>query len=140
MPHVSDDIQNEEISVLADLVHLQIANKLIKLFTIMVDGTTDKCCQEMQSFVVRCYSQKEESIVEKALAIVPSGRSTNEIFEFVKNSIEKYRLTFDGLVSQAYDGVSVMSGIRGGLQAILSTYCQRVIIYIYMAWLISLIL
>ena len=97
----------------------------------MADGTTDKDGQEMQRLVVRFYSEKEESIVEKALAIGPSGRSAQEIFEFVKKSFEKYGLTFDGLVSQAYDGASVMSGIRGGLQAIVSNFCQRVIIYVH---------
>ena len=97
----------------------------------MVDGTADKCRQEMQGLVVRYYSEKEERIVEKVLAIGPSGRSANEMFEFVKNLVEKYDLTFDGLVSQAYDDASVVSAKRGGLQAILSTYCQRVIIFIH---------
>ena len=121
------------MSVLADLVHQKIADELKtgKYFTVMVDGTTDKSGQEIQGLVVRFYSEKKESLVEKALAIGSSGRSAQEIFEFVKNSFEKYGLTFDGLVSQAYDGASVMSGIRGGLQAILSNFCQRVILYIH---------
>ena len=112
--YVSDDIQIEAISVLADLVQLQIANEFKNaiFFTIMVDGTADKYGQEMQGLVDRYYSEKEKSIVEKALAIWPSGRSANEIFEFIKNSVEIYGLTFDRLVSQAYDGASVMSGIR----------------------------
>ena len=42
--------------------------------------------QEMQGLVVRCHSEKEESILEKALAIGASGRSANENFEFVNNS------------------------------------------------------
>ena len=131
--YVSNDIQNESICVLADIVHQKIADeiKLAKFYTIMVDGTTDKCGQEMQGLVVRYYCEKEESIVEKALDIGLTGRSANVIFEFVKNSIAKYGLTFDELVSQAYDGASVMPGIRGGLQAIISSYCQRVIIYIH---------
>ena len=131
--YVSDDIQNEAISVLAALVHLQIANESenAKFFTIMVGGTTDKCGEEMQGLVVSYFSESEERIVDKALAIGPSGRSANEIFEFVKNSVEKYGLTFNGLVSQVYDGASVMSYIWGRFQAILSAYCQRVIIYIH---------
>ena len=104
----------------------------------MVDDTTDNCGQEMQGLAVTYYSGSEESIVEKALTIGPSGRSANEIFEFVKNLVEIYGLTFDGLVFQAHDRTSVMSSIRNGLQAILSTYCQRMIIYI--ASLISLTL
>ena len=54
-----------------------------------------------------------------------------KFLSFIKNLVEEYGLTFDGLVSQAYDGASVMSGIRDGLQEILSTYFQMVIIYIH---------
>ena len=106
------DIQNESISVVAELVHQKVADevKAAKYFTIMVDGTTDKSFHGMQRLVVRCFSKEEECIIEKALDVRPSGRSSSDIFQFVRTSIEKYGLTFDGLISQAYDGASVMSG------------------------------
>ena len=68
----------------------------------MVDGTTDKNMEEFQGVV--------------ALNVGNSGRSAKEIFEFVRTPLDNLGITFDGLVSQAYDGASVMSGCRGGLQ------------------------
>ena len=44
------------------------------------------------------------------------GILRQEIFEFVRTTLDNLGITFDGLVSQAYDGASVMSGCRGGLQ------------------------
>ena len=130
--YVTKDIQNESISDLAELVHQKVADevKAAKVFTIMVDGTTDKHFQEMQGLVVRYFSKEEECIIEKALDIGPSGLSASDIFQFVRTSIEKYGLTFDGLVPQAYDGASVMSGNRKGLQKLLSDHCLRLVIYI----------
>ena len=61
----------------------------------------------------------------------PSGRSVSDIFQFERTSIKKYGLTFGGLVSQAYDGASVMSGDRKDLQKLLSDHCLRLIIYIH---------
>ena len=36
-----------------------------------------------------------------------------------------------GMVSQAYDGASVMSGARGGLQALVCSFYGRSVIYIH---------
>ena len=40
-------------------------------------------------------------------------------------------INFDGLVCQTFDVTSVMSGERGGLQAIICLYCNRVVVYIH---------
>ena len=69
--------------------------------------------------------------MEKALDIVPTGRSAEDICEFVRTSMEKHGLNFDGLVTQAYDGARVMSGNWNGLQVRLSGCLGRLVIYIH---------
>ena len=67
---------------------------------------------------------------EKTLNIGRSGRSAKEIFEFVRKTLDESEVSFDGRVSQAYDGASVMPGARGGLQALVCSFCGRSVIYI----------
>ena len=55
-----------------------------------------------------------------------------EIFEFVRQTLEDdCGIGLDGLESQAYDRVSVMSGHKGGLQALVNNYCNPTISYIH---------
>ena len=131
--YLSPDIQNEFIEIMADMVREVHASKVKKseLFTIMVDGTTDKSNEEIQGVVVRFFCIDTAEIEERALDVGESGRSAKEIFEFVRQTLESCGIGFDGLVSQAYDGASVMSGEKGGLQALVSQYCDRVVPYIH---------
>ena len=71
-----------------------------------------------------------EQIEEHALNVDGSGRSATDIFDFVKNTLDECRIGFDGLVSQAYDGASVMSGDKGGLQALVNRHSGRTVPYI----------
>ena len=60
-----------------------------------------------------------------------SGRSAKEIFEFIKETLDENKISFDGMMSQSFDGASVMSGEHGGLQAIICQYCGRCVVYIH---------
>ena len=57
--------------------------------------------------------------------------SNSEIFGYVKKTLDDNTISFDGMVSQAFDGASVMSGERGGLQTLISEYCGRIVVYIH---------
>ena len=131
--YLSSDIQNEFIEVMADMVREIHAAKVksSELFTIMVDGTTDKSTAEVEGIVVRFFCMDTEEMEEKALNIGESGRAAEEIFAFVRETLESCGISFDGLVSQTFDGASVMSGVRGGLQALVSQFCDRIIPYIH---------
>ena len=116
--YLTSDIENEFIEVLANMVREKHATEVKKaeLYSIMVDGTTDKNMEEVQGVVARFFSSDSGQIEEKALNVGNSGRSAKEIFEFVRTTLDNLGITFDGLISQAYDVASVMSGCRGGLQ------------------------
>ena len=131
--YLSSDIQNEFIEIMTQMVRdVHAANiKAAEFYTIMVDGTTDKSREEVQGLVVRYLDLATEKIEEHALNVDGSGRSATDIFDFVKNTLDECNIGFDGLVSQAYDGASVMSGDKGGLQALVNHHCCRTVPYIH---------
>jgi hypothetical protein len=137
LPHnakyLSSDIQNEIIEILAELVKEKHAARIrmSELYTIMADGTTDKNHEEIQGVVIRFIDSLTCEIEERALNVGKSGRSAREIFDFVKETLDQSKISFDGLVSQSFDGASVMSGEKGGLQAIICEFCGRNVVYIH---------
>lgn len=131
--YLSDDIQNEFIQVMADMVRKEHATKIKRsvYYTIMADGTTDKNNEEIQGVIVRFFSLETFQIEELTLNVSRSGRTAKEIFKFVKETLEESGVGFDGLVSQAFDGANVMSGERGGVQALINAFCDRIVPYIH---------
>ena len=69
--YLAPDIQNEVIEVLANMVRKKHATavKKAELFTIMVDGTTDKNDEEFQGVVARFFNLEGEKIEERTLNI-----------------------------------------------------------------------
>lgn len=131
--YTSPEIQNEVISVLATLVKRTIAKDICeaKLYTIMADGTTDKNRHEIQGLVCRFLSS-DGDIREHCLNIEGlTDRSARGVFEFITSTLKTFHVSPDGIVSQSYDGASVMSGAYEGLQALISTFCDRYILYVH---------
>ena len=134
--YTSPDVQNEVISVLKDIVEHKISKQIAEgeLYTLMVDGTTDKSNDEIVSIVCRYIVEGDEDIevVEHLVHMEESeDRCANALLELVSRSLKQVNVSLDGLVSQCYDGASVMSGEDGGLQALLSDFCKRFIVYIH---------
>ena len=131
--YTSPDIQNEVIETLASLVKERIADEIRKaqLFTIMADGMTDKNRQEIQGLVIR-YVRENGSVAEHCLNIKGiKDRSAEGVFDFVKDTLEKFKISVNGIVSQSFDGASVMSGDYTGLQKRVSDICRRYILYVH---------
>ena len=131
--YTSPEIQNEAISVLATLVKRSIAEDVCeaKLYTIMADGTTDKNRHEIQGLVCRFLSSAGD-IREHCLNIEGiTDRSSQGVLNFITSTLKNFHVSTDGIVSQSYDGASVMSGAHQGLQALLSNFCNRYILYVH---------
>ncbi|XP_028410822.1 zinc finger protein 862-like [Dendronephthya gigantea] len=131
--YTSPDIQNEVIEVLASLVKKKIADDVRKaeLFTIMADGTTDKNRKEIQGLVCR-YLSSVGKVEEHCLNVKGiDDRSAKGIFNFIKETLAQFEISVDGLVSQSFDGASVMSGDYNGLQKLVSDFCDRYILYVH---------
>ena len=132
--YVSPDIQNEMISIMTKLVKSNVASKVrtAGLFTIMADGTSDKNRNEIQGLVLRYWCKTSGRVEEHCLDIKGvDDRSAKGVFEFIKAAFSEFDLSFDGLVSQSYDGASVMSGEYNGLQRLISDNCERFVLYIH---------
>ena len=132
--YISPDIQNEIIEIMAKLVKKNVADKVREagLFTIMADGTTDKNRKEIQGLVFRYLSKSSGKVEEHCLNIKGvDDRSANGVFDFIKKTFTEFELSFDGLVSQSYDGASVMSGAYNGLQRLISDFCGRFVLYVH---------
>ena len=131
--YTSSDIQNEVIEVLQTILKETIANKVKKAqaYTVMMDGSSDKRWREIEGIVVR-FVNEVGKIEEHAIGVEEAhDRSASGLIDILTKCLEELGLTTDGIVSQCYDGASVMSGHRGGLQALLSQTCGRNILYIH---------
>ena len=74
----------------------------------MADGTTDKNNEEIQGIVIRFFNSDLGQVEERTLNVGKSGRSAKEIFEFLRSTLEKTNISFDGMVSQAFAGAIVL--------------------------------
>ena len=89
----SPDIQNEVIKVLRKILKRNI-------FTIMVDGSSDKSWWEIEGIVVR-YVDASGKIEEHALDIKEAlDRSAKDLLELLISSLTAEGITCDGIASQ----------------------------------------
>ncbi len=132
--YTSKDIQNEIIETLADMVLSEIKHRYTNAdsagFCLKSDGTRDKCNVENLSVMIRllCNSLPEEHLIGLLdLHQLDAEYISNQILSHL--SAASY--SADNIVSQCYDGASVMSGVRGGVQALLQNKLGRYIPYIH---------
>ncbi len=131
--YTSASMQNEIISVLAELVRRKIAARVreAKLYTILADGTTDKNRVEIQGLVIR-FMYTDGTMKEHCLDIKGiEDRSAQGILSFIESTLKKRQISLGGIVSQSYDGASVMSGVHSGLQARMNEICGRTVLYVH---------
>lgn len=130
----SKDIQNEMIQTLADMVLGEVRKKYQNAdsagFCLKSDGTRDRCNVENLSVMIRFISSsmpEEHLIGLLELHQLDAEYITSEILTHLSDA----GYSADNILSQCYDGASVMSGIRGGVQALLQNKLARYIPYIH---------
>jgi len=107
-----------------------ILNSNIKYFTLKADGMKDPTNTENISIVIRHVNNGHatEDLLTLATSEKLDARSlTNKLIE----AIEKDGLTTDQILSQCYDGASVMSGKRGRVQKLMSDAAKGPIPYFH---------
>ena len=132
--YTSKNIQNEIIDTLANLVLHEIKNKYNNAdhtgFSIKSDGTRDRCNVENLSIMIWfvCNSIPEEHLIGLLdLSQLDAECMTTQILQHLSDS----GYSADEIISQCYDGAAVMSGIRGGVQALLQKKVGKDIPYIH---------
>ncbi|KRZ17314.1 Zinc finger MYM-type protein 1 [Trichinella zimbabwensis] len=123
------EIQNEVLEIMATTVCENIADKCrrsdIRFYCIKVDGTEGHSGYEMISTVLQfVYEGKVE---EHLLGIVESeNMQAVALCDVILNGLEIAGLDPRYIISQCYDGASVMAGVRGGVQALMQERVKKI--------------
>lgn len=126
--YLSGEIQNEIIGIMASAVKKKLCERVskadVRFFTLLADGTREKNNNEAISICLRyvvCAIPTESLLSIKDADYLDADTTTNLILDTLReNDID---CTY--LLSQCYDGASVMSGKDGGVQAIIKQKLGR---------------
>ena len=88
---------------------------------------------EMEGIALRYWYSGKGCIVEHVLDVkLAEDRTAKGLMSLAKTTLEdEHEISMDGLVSNTFDGASVMSGEKGGLQKLVQENCGRSIPYIH---------
>ncbi len=118
--YTSPDIQNALLNVMGTIVRNEITSSVrdATYFSIMADETKDLSKQEQLAIVVRYVDIRSCTIYERFVTYLHAkSLDASSLSSYILSVIEENRLDIKGgLVSQCYDGASVMSGKYTGVQ------------------------
>lgn len=123
--YTSKGIQNELLSIIADLVREDIVKQVqdVKFFSVLADEVTDCANQEQLCVCLRFVNLQTMTVCEEFLDFVPVERITGEaLYNHIKSLLNRLHLDLDMVRGQGYDGAANMSsmrvGVAGRLQAV----------------------
>ncbi|VVC25652.1 Ribonuclease H-like domain,HAT, C-terminal dimerisation domain,Domain of unknown function DUF4371 [Cinara cedri] len=110
-------IQNDLIECVTSVLNSRIVQEIqtVNHLSIQVDETTDVSCRSQISIIVR-YAV-EQNIVERFIGFfdVPMHKTASCLADVILNEINKWRMG-NKIICQTYDGASVMSAEKNGVQ------------------------
>ena len=115
--YTSPRIQNEIIQLTEDLIREKILACIPKYWSLMADETQDCSTSEQVSICIRYVNTKGEVCEDFAGFIQLERMDAQTIANRLLSTVEGWGLNMSGLIAQGYDGASVMSGSRNGVQA-----------------------
>ncbi len=117
--YTSPMIQNTMLSIMAEIVQRKICDSVKKasFYSILADETKDVSRHEQLSIVVRYVDAKVGKVYERFLTYVEAkSQNAESLSTCILDTSSKYGLDTKYIVSQGYDGASVMSGRCSGVQ------------------------
>lgn len=117
--YTSPDVQNTLLNVMGERVRKRISAAVIKakFFSILADETKDLSKKEQISVVVRYVESDTCKIYERFLTFVHAETLDAAAFSsYLLKTLSDFGFDTKWLVSQGYDGASVMSGKKTGVQ------------------------
>ncbi len=117
--YTSPDIQNDLLNVMGNIVRKKIASAVqnATYFSILADETKDLSKQEKLAIVLRYVDVPSCTIYERFLTYVHATSLTAfSLSSYILTVLREHGLNTKWLVSQGYDGASVMSGKHTGVQ------------------------
>ena len=130
--YTSHDIQNNLIDVMSALVREHIVKEVGESFyTLKVDGTRDPTGTENISIVLRFLNKLCEP-TERLLTIATADQGDAvTLTDTILGELTTAGLSPEKIISQVYDGASLMSGKHGGVQKLLQQKLDREIPYVH---------
>ncbi|KAL7404136.1 hypothetical protein ABVT39_010269 [Epinephelus coioides] len=130
--YTSHEIQNEMIVLMSEIVTNEIVTEIgDSYYTLIVDGTKDPTGFENVSIVLR-YLDMDNEMRERLLVMATAEHyDASSLTNLVLSELRTAGLSTDKILSQCYDGASVMSGKRGGVQKILQEKVNREVPYVH---------
>ncbi len=130
--YTSHDIQNHIIELMSTIVTEQIVKDVGESwFTLKVDGTKNPTGSENVSIVVQ-YMDKDNKMQERLLSMQTTDKCDAEsLTNVVLDELSNAGLDANKILSQCYDGASVMSGREGGMQKLIQNKLNREVPYIH---------
>lgn len=117
--YTSPAIQNQLLQLMGESVRSMVcrAVKEAVFFSLLVDETKDASKVEQISIVLRYVDINTASIYERFLTYVEAeSQGAEQITHYITSTLKKYDIDLRNMVSQGYDGASVMSGTNSGVQ------------------------
>ena len=142
--YTSPEIQNALLHIMGgEMVREKISTEVkdAGVYSILADKTKDSSKTEQMAIVVRYVDVKQAKIHERFLTFVEvSNLDAESLTEYIMDTLKSYHLNLDSIVSQAYDGASVMSGRCTGVQKrVMEVVPQAVYIHCF-AHILNLVL
>ena len=131
--YIYPDMQNKLIAAMSSVVTIDIKQEIgNSWYTIKVDGAKDPTGVENISTIIH-FLQRQSLKVADRLLISSSNNSGDEksITDVILAELTKTGLTSSKILSQVYDGASVMAGHCGGVQCLLQERENRKILYVH---------
>ncbi|KAG9283252.1 hypothetical protein AMEX_G2003 [Astyanax mexicanus] len=130
--YTSHDIQNNLIDVMSALVKEHIVKEVGESFyTLKADGTRDPTGRENISIILRFLNELSEP-TERLLSIATADEGdAATLTDIIIGELTRAGLNPEKILSQVYDGASLMSGKHGEVQKLLQQKLDREIPYVH---------
>ncbi|KAL4089236.1 hypothetical protein QTP88_024294 [Uroleucon formosanum] len=132
--YLSPVIQNETINIMHNAVQNSVVedfkNADVPWYTIMEDGIKDNNNRENMATAMR-YVKNGKPI--KSLLSIKNAANLNAAYfvQMTLDLLKSLNIDSDYILSQCYDGASVMSGTKGDVQALMQKKLKRTIPYVH---------
>lgn len=125
---LSPAFQNEMIRFLADEVRAMIQQELseAQYYTVLADESKDISKEEQLSIAFR-YVLGSEIVERFAGYIHAKSVKASTLSDYILSQMGTFGLDHEKMVSQCYDGASVMSGCNSGVQSIIRSKCKQAV-------------
>ncbi|KAK0146221.1 Zinc finger MYM-type protein 1 [Merluccius polli] len=130
--YTSHHIQNEIIEIMSTIITEEIVKDIGEAwYTLKVDGTKDPTGCENVSIVLR-YVDTSNTVRKRLVSMATSKQyDAMSLTQLVLAQLRDIGLNTAKVLSQCYDGASVMSGVHGGMQKIMQEELQREVPYVH---------